>query len=89
MSFDADITWVLRKIRLIEDFQVVFEIPFNSKRKYHLVIAKMQNLSSDKTLYQLIIKGAPEIVIKRCTRILTSDSEEDMTDERMEEFQVT
>ncbi|KAI6180538.1 Cation-ATPase-N domain-containing protein [Aphelenchoides besseyi] len=68
-------------------YNVIFEIPFNSKRKYHLVIASMHSVGNGKHRYQLIIKGAPEIVIQRCTRILTTDGEADLTDQRRDEFQ--
>ncbi|KAI6223321.1 Cation-ATPase-N domain-containing protein [Aphelenchoides besseyi] len=69
-------------------YNVVFEIPFNSKRKYHLVIASMHSVGNGKHRYQVIIKGAPEIVIQRCTRILTTDGEADLTDQRRDEFQM-
>jgi magnesium-transporting ATPase (P-type) len=68
-------------------YNIIFEIPFNSKRKYHLVIAKMHSAGAAKTRYLLLIKGAPEIIIKHCTKILGSDGELDLTKEREEEFQ--
>ena len=37
-------------------YNVIFEIPFNSKRKYHLVIARLHEVSKGKQRYQLIIK---------------------------------
>ncbi|KAI6183429.1 Cation-ATPase-N domain-containing protein [Aphelenchoides bicaudatus] len=54
-------------------YNIIFEIPFNSKRKYHLVIAK-------------IPIGAPEIIISHCTRILGSDGEVELNEERKTEF---
>lgn len=76
-------------------FQIVFEIPFNSKRKYHLVIARMVNDmlvsgAGENVTYKLMIKGAAEIIIKHCSTISVSDEHEPvpLTDERMAEFQV-
>ncbi|KAI6242092.1 Cation-ATPase-N domain-containing protein [Aphelenchoides fujianensis] len=68
-------------------YNVVFEIPFNSKRKYHLVIASMHSVGNGKHRYQVIIKGAPEIIIQRCKRTLTSDGEAELDEKKMEEFQ--
>ena len=49
--------------------QLVCQVPFNSTRKYHLVICKdLMDRDQDPTKYVLMLKGAPEIVIKRCTK---------------------
>jgi magnesium-transporting ATPase (P-type) len=69
-------------------YNIIFEIPFNSKRKYHLVIARMHSIGN-KCRYLLLIKGAPEIIIKHCTRILGSEGEMDLNEDRMNEFQVS
>ncbi|KAE9555230.1 hypothetical protein FO519_001580 [Halicephalobus sp. NKZ332] len=50
-------------------YNVVFEIPFNSKRKWHLMIAKLQTLQDGQAEYKLFIKGAPEILIEKCNQI--------------------
>jgi magnesium-transporting ATPase (P-type) len=56
--------------------QVVFEIPFNSKRKYHAVIAKIHETKPGNSQYLMMMKGAPEILIQRCSSILTADDDE-------------
>uniref|UniRef100_A0A915EEG3 P-type Cu(+) transporter n=1 Tax=Ditylenchus dipsaci TaxID=166011 RepID=A0A915EEG3_9BILA len=68
-------------------YNVVFEIPFNSSRKFHLVIAKMHEIGTGKYQYLLLMKGAPEIVIKRCSTILTTDEESELTENKTKEFQ--
>ncbi|KAI1697156.1 e1-E2 ATPase domain-containing protein [Ditylenchus destructor] len=69
-------------------YDIVFEIPFNSRRKFHLVIAKLHELNKDQHQYLLLMKGAPEIVIQKCSTILTSDGEAQLDEERTQEFEV-
>ena len=52
-------------------YSIIFEIPFNSKRKWHLMIAKLQTLQDGQAEYKLFIKGAPEILIEKCNQIAT------------------
>jgi magnesium-transporting ATPase (P-type) len=47
---------------------VVFEIPFNSKTKWHLVVVR-RNLAMP-TMFTTLLKGAPEIVVEHCTHFL-------------------
>ncbi|KAI1704572.1 e1-E2 ATPase domain-containing protein [Ditylenchus destructor] len=70
-------------------YDIVFEIPFNSRRKFHLVIAKLHELDEDEDQHQylLLMKGAPEIVIQKCSTILTSDGEAQLDQERAQEFE--
>lgn len=74
--------------------QIVFEIPFNSKRKWHLQIAAIQPGANETTLpqghqkYQLMMKGAPEILIKKCTKIATAGGEVPLDEKMMAKFQV-
>ena len=66
----TDATWLRNR------YEVVFEVPFNSTRKYHLVICKDlvereyydNKDGEDQCKYILMMKGAPEIVIKRCAK---------------------
>jgi magnesium-transporting ATPase (P-type) len=54
----------------------VFEIPFNSVRKWHLVIGRKVGTTNNSvvameaetaaTTYTLMMKGAPEVLIKIC-----------------------
>lgn len=53
------------KLKLANDFHVVKEIPFDSERKRMTVL-----VNHDHALYSYV-KGAPGIIIDRCTKILT------------------
>ncbi|CAG9093515.1 unnamed protein product [Plutella xylostella] len=57
-----------------EDNPKVAEIPFSSKYKYQVTIHR----EPSKTNY-LIMKGAPEIVLDYCTKVLADDGPIDMT----------
>ncbi|PAV71365.1 hypothetical protein WR25_24339 isoform C [Diploscapter pachys] len=60
---------------------VVFEIPFNSKRKWQLVIIKKRILANNQAKYKLIMKGASDILIKKCDKIMNMNEEEVPLDE--------
>uniref|UniRef100_A0A1I8AYZ5 Cation_ATPase_N domain-containing protein n=1 Tax=Meloidogyne hapla TaxID=6305 RepID=A0A1I8AYZ5_MELHA len=51
---------------------VAFEIPFNSKRKWHLKIIRM-GVQGEEAEYRLFIKGASEVLAKMCSQILTKN----------------
>uniref|UniRef100_A0AC34F342 Cation-transporting P-type ATPase N-terminal domain-containing protein n=1 Tax=Panagrolaimus sp. ES5 TaxID=591445 RepID=A0AC34F342_9BILA len=70
-----------------QDHDIVFEIPFNSKRKWHLMIALEENLEDGQAQYKLMIKGASEILVRHCTQILTKDGPIDFDDAANERFQ--
>lgn len=55
------------------------EIPFNSFKKYNLMI---RDLSADKSKnsFLLIMKGAPERIWGRCSKILVNNEPRDITD---------
>ena len=69
---------------------MIFEVPFNSRRKWHLVIARWRNLPGGQAEYRLLIKGAPEIIAKKCSKINTTseygDLEADFDMEAMKNF---
>uniref|UniRef100_A0A914CGH3 Uncharacterized protein n=1 Tax=Acrobeloides nanus TaxID=290746 RepID=A0A914CGH3_9BILA len=68
--------------------KIVFEIPFNSKRKWHLIIVKGRDLKDETNKYKLIMKGASEILIQKCSKILTSTGEViDLDEAAMAKFQ--
>jgi sodium/potassium-transporting ATPase subunit alpha len=67
-------------------YDIVFEIPFNSKRKWHLMIARLEDLDDDMAEYQLFIKGASDVLIKMCSTIATDLSDEDLDEEMMTKF---
>jgi sodium/potassium-transporting ATPase subunit alpha len=65
---------------LSAQYPTLFELPFNSDTKWHMSIHKKQHATGSLTLY---IKGAPEVVFRLCSRILTSHNGEnvELTDE--------
>ena len=52
----------------------VYEIPFNSTNKFHLSIHE----TSDG--YRIVMKGAPELIIQRCSSIFINDKYIEMTE---------
>ncbi|GAA27822.2 Na+/K+ transporting ATPase subunit alpha K01539 sodium/potassium-transporting ATPase subunit alpha, partial [Clonorchis sinensis] len=61
----------------------VAEIPFNSTNKYQLSIHET-NDGDDRFL--IVMKGAPERILDRCSTILLEGKEETMTDEWRDQF---
>ena len=55
----------------------VCEIPFNSTNKFQVSIHETEEAGK----FQLMMKGAPERILARCTSILVGDKEEEMTDQ--------
>ncbi|XP_049869369.1 sodium/potassium-transporting ATPase subunit alpha-B-like [Pectinophora gossypiella] len=53
----------------------VTQIPFNSANKYQVTIHNM----SDTNSYYLIMKGAPEIVVEYCSKVLITGGNIDLT----------
>ncbi|XP_076389170.1 sodium/potassium-transporting ATPase subunit alpha-2 isoform X2 [Megachile rotundata] len=73
---DASETGILRfceHIHSTEKFREahpkVAEIPFNSVTKYQM------SIHQDEDGYTMILKGAPEIILEKCSHILNSDGE--------------
>ncbi|ORY05462.1 calcium ATPase [Basidiobolus meristosporus CBS 931.73] len=64
-------------------FEKLFDIPFNSKNKWMLSIAKGKSedngFRTDKAV--LMLKGAPDFILGKCTRILNFDGTESPFDE--------
>lgn len=69
-------------------FSSVFSIPFNSKNKWAL---NMVRIPGDADNYLVLIKGAPEYVIKKCGRYFYRDHEnvldDDFVEDMMEAYQ--
>lgn len=63
----------LIKERLLQDYQVIGEIPFDSERKRMSVLVK-----ENQQLYSFV-KGAPGIVLDRCSFYLTKDGIQPLT----------
>ncbi|KAH8657690.1 hypothetical protein BX600DRAFT_468011 [Xylariales sp. PMI_506] len=64
---------------LPEEYPKVFELPFNSDTKWHMSIHKKPHATGSLTLF---MKGAPERVLRLCSRILVGANGEsvEMTD---------
>ncbi|XP_056592491.1 sodium/potassium-transporting ATPase subunit alpha-1-like [Triplophysa dalaica] len=63
----------------------IAEIPFNSTNKYQLSVHKNPNSSESKHL--LVMKGAPERILDRCSSILIQGKEKPLDDELKDSFQ--
>ncbi|KXN64943.1 hypothetical protein CONCODRAFT_44889, partial [Conidiobolus coronatus NRRL 28638] len=64
----------------------VFEIPFNSDNKWALSINKLPNPDGDLTL---LLKGAPERVLRLCSSILIDGQVHELTEDHKVKFQET
>merc|ERR1711863_128078 len=62
----------------------VCEIPFNSTNKYQVSIHETEDKSDPRHL--LVMKGAPERILARCSTIVINGEEKQMTDEWKEAF---
>ncbi|RMX70062.1 hypothetical protein DD238_000869 [Peronospora effusa] len=84
----ADLNYSSNAIR--EEYPLVFEIPFNSTNKWHLVIVPTSGETIMQPSFEVFMKGAPEVIIERCSTILTATGEEiPLTSELMQEFTQT
>ncbi|XP_078512497.1 sodium/potassium-transporting ATPase subunit alpha-1 isoform X2 [Lissotriton helveticus] len=63
----------------------VAEIPFNSTNKYQLSVHKNANPSESRFL--LVMKGAPERILDRCTSIVLQGKEQPLDEEMKDAFQ--
>ncbi|KAK0412541.1 hypothetical protein QR680_006270 [Steinernema hermaphroditum] len=73
-----------------DKYNIIFEIPFNSKRKYHVMIVREQAsyaFASDMVEYTVMLKGAPEVVIRRCNTLANKDGGVPLDEDMMMEFQ--
>ncbi|XP_028837894.1 sodium/potassium-transporting ATPase subunit alpha-1-like [Denticeps clupeoides] len=66
-------------------YKKVAEIPFNSTNKYQLSIHK--NPNSSETKHLLVMKGAPERILDRCSTIIIQGKEQALDDEMKDAFQ--
>lgn len=84
-NFSGDPTEVALLISAIktntnDTHERIFEIPFSSERKMMSVIVR-----HEKGL-RIFTKGAPEIVLSKCTQYFKNDNEEKLTDEMEKEL---
>ncbi|XP_061919871.1 sodium/potassium-transporting ATPase subunit alpha-3 [Entelurus aequoreus] len=63
----------------------VAEIPFNSTNKYQLSVHETEDLNDNR--YLLVMKGAPERILDRCSTIMVQGKEQPMDEELKEAFQ--
>ncbi|XP_076008692.1 sodium/potassium-transporting ATPase subunit alpha-3b isoform X2 [Genypterus blacodes] len=63
----------------------VAEIPFNSTNKYQLSVHETEDANDNR--YLLVMKGAPERILERCSTILVQGKEQPMDEELKEAFQ--
>ncbi|TNN02805.1 hypothetical protein fugu_010292 [Takifugu bimaculatus] len=63
----------------------VAEIPFNSTNKYQLSVHETEDPNDNR--YLLVMKGAPERILDRCSTIMIQGKEQPMDEEMKEAFQ--
>ncbi len=51
-------------------FKPVFSIPFNSANKWSLVVAEGPQAPGAQATHLVLLKGAPEIVVTKCTHYM-------------------
>ncbi|KAH7697271.1 CRE-CATP-3 protein, partial [Aphelenchoides avenae] len=77
--------------RLRDQYEIVYEVPFSAYRRYHLVITsdRRNRLADDDEVitYTLMVKGAPEELIRNCDTIVTENGAEDLTEDLLVEFE--
>ena len=75
---DAALNINENKENLYKEMERVNEIPFDSGRKLMTTIHKV----GDK--YRIITKGAPDVLIKRCTKFYDNGIEKNLTDDKVQ-----
>lgn len=74
--FDQNVDFV----KLRDDATIVKQLPFTTKYKYMASVVRAEKDGE----YVLYVKGAPEIIMKRCTTILMPEGEVDMAAKKHE-----
>merc|ERR1712051_213868 len=64
------------------------EIPFNSTNKYQVSIHKKSDEDDDVRKHLLVMKGAPERILDRCSTILIQGEDKELNDEWKENFNI-
>ena len=67
--------WGIRRAAVDAEMPRVAELPFDSERKRMTVIRRWEDTS------RAFVKGAPEVILERCTSIRTDDGVRPLTDE--------
>ncbi|KAI9991904.1 hypothetical protein PInf_017284 [Phytophthora infestans] len=68
LNFSADITR--------DEYPLIFEIPFNSTNKWQLVVVPAPGEKTTQRNFDVFMKGAPEVIIKRCSTMMSATGEE-------------
>ncbi|KAJ0392625.1 hypothetical protein ATCC90586_010877 [Pythium insidiosum] len=63
------------------EYPLVFEIPFNSTNKWQLVIVPAPHERTTRRAFDVFLKGAPEVIVKRCSTFLTAAGDEAPVDD--------
>eukprot|EP01138_Halocafeteria_seosinensis_P006243 gb/GECG01006384.1/.p1 GENE.gb/GECG01006384.1/~~gb/GECG01006384.1/.p1 ORF type:complete len:1125 (+),score=117.90 gb/GECG01006384.1/:1-3375(+) len=72
-----------------ERYPVVAEVPFNSSNKWAMKIVEPPKEEDPRgELYYVLLKGAPEIVLKKCTTYMKQRQEHPINETFREEFKV-
>ncbi len=74
----------LDKKQLLEKYPLVDELPFDSSNKYHALLH--YNEQGGKWL---IVVGAPEVLLDKCSRIWKGDEQQELTEEYRREIEKT
>jgi sodium/potassium-transporting ATPase subunit alpha len=62
-------------------YPMAFEVPFNSTNKWQLVIVAAGSEENNNDKYEVFMKGAPEVIIKRCATYLDAENNEKSIDD--------
>ncbi len=66
----------------------VYDVPFNSRNKFALSVMKPHGLANESPNRRtLLMKGAPEVVLKRCTHYMRRGEVKEIDDRFRSEFQ--
>lgn len=69
----------------------IVELPFNSTNKYQVSIHEIQDGNNDSATtqqgYLLVMKGAPERILQRCSTMLLNEKEVEMTPALRQDFE--
>lgn len=86
----------------LEIFQIVFEMPFNSVRRYQLVVARclgdgsacnsqtnIEFAGSNNAKFCVMIKGAPEVILNKCSLARINDDIVKISEDLISECEVS
>nr|CAI99409.1 P-type ATPase [Pythium aphanidermatum] len=63
------------------EFPLAFEIPFNSTNKWQLVVVPAPGHKTTRSEFDVFMKGAPEVIINKCTSYVNLEGEQCGIDE--------